>query len=172
MQHQHWYAVRFPYDAEFVQQFKKWLAPNQRVWDKPNKRWLVRVDAMPTLNSLLEKKFGYQVQFERVEVEDALAKLEVTQEELAEMRQELEASRGEVAFLMDFVQRLREEREQAPFTHPDFSTLHLLPDAPIEVIDAVYKALVKLHHPDRGGDTRRMQAVNAAVDSVRKRVQR
>jgi hypothetical protein len=36
----------------------------------------------------------------------------------------------------------------APVASPH-ATLFLLPSAPLEVIEAAYKALVKLHHPDR-----------------------
>ncbi len=40
--------------------------------------------------------------------------------------------------------------------------LHLLPDAPAEVVKAAYKALAQLNHPDKGGDTARMQELNEA----------
>ena len=39
---------------------------------------------------------------------------------------------------------------------------------PIEVIEAVWKALVKLHHPDRGGDVERMKSINQARDVLMK----
>jgi hypothetical protein len=47
-----------------------------------------------------------------------------------------------------------------------FATLHLLPDAPLEVVRAAYKALARLHHPDYGGSVQRMQSVNAAFDEI------
>ena len=40
--------------------------------------------------------------------------------------------------------------------------LHLLPDAPPELIKVAYRELAKLNHPDVGGDTRRMQELNEA----------
>ncbi len=40
--------------------------------------------------------------------------------------------------------------------------LHLLPDAPPELIKAAYRELAKLNHPDKGGDTARMQELNEA----------
>jgi hypothetical protein len=40
--------------------------------------------------------------------------------------------------------------------------LHLLPDAPPELIKAAYKTLAMKFHPDHGGDTRRMQELNEA----------
>jgi hypothetical protein len=41
-------------------------------------------------------------------------------------------------------------------------TLHLQPGAPPEAVTAVYRALAKLHHSDRGGSTERMRELNKA----------
>jgi hypothetical protein len=41
--------------------------------------------------------------------------------------------------------------------------LYILPEAPVEVAEAAYKALARLHHPDVGGDTETMQALNEAI---------
>jgi hypothetical protein len=41
--------------------------------------------------------------------------------------------------------------------------LYILPEAPVEVAEAAYKALARLHHPDVGGDTETMQALNDAI---------
>jgi len=45
--------------------------------------------------------------------------------------------------------------------------LHLRPTAPPELVDAAYKCLARLHHPDRGGSTITMQAINAAAEQIR-----
>ncbi len=45
--------------------------------------------------------------------------------------------------------------------------LHLRPSAPAELIDAAYKCLARLHHPDHGGSTATMQLINAAADRIR-----
>jgi hypothetical protein len=50
-----------------------------------------------------------------------------------------------------------------------YRALHLLPTAPPPVIDAAYKALARLHHPDLGGDTTAMQRINAAYDRLKER---
>jgi hypothetical protein len=48
-----------------------------------------------------------------------------------------------------------------------YTTLYLLPDAPVEVVKAAYKALAVLHHPDKPtGDTRRMQEIVAAYKQL------
>jgi len=45
--------------------------------------------------------------------------------------------------------------------------LHLRPTAPPELVDAAYRCLARLHHPDRGGDHDAMQALNHAVEQIR-----
>jgi hypothetical protein len=45
--------------------------------------------------------------------------------------------------------------------------LHLRPTAPPELVDAAYKCLARLHHPDRGGDHDAMLAINAAAEQIR-----
>lgn len=47
-------------------------------------------------------------------------------------------------------------------------TLYLLPDAPALVVDAAFKALAKVHHPDHeGGDEKRMRDINLAYEKLR-----
>jgi hypothetical protein len=45
--------------------------------------------------------------------------------------------------------------------------LHLQPDAPPEVVDAAYKALARVHHPDHGGDNGHMREINLAYDALK-----
>jgi hypothetical protein len=45
--------------------------------------------------------------------------------------------------------------------------LCITPDAPLAVAEAAYKALAKLHHPDVGGDTATMQAINDALTTFK-----
>lgn len=44
--------------------------------------------------------------------------------------------------------------------------LHLRASAPLPVIDAAWKALVRVHHPDVGGDAELCKMINAARDVV------
>ncbi len=55
-------------------------------------------------------------------------------------------------------------------TDHDFAILHLLPSAPPELIEAAYRCLCRLHHPDRGGDGERMVALNTAMATLRDRL--
>jgi len=52
---------------------------------------------------------------------------------------------------------------------PDYAALFLLPGAPAELVRAAYRTLAKAHHPDRGGTTAQMQAVNAAYEALKNR---
>lgn len=48
-----------------------------------------------------------------------------------------------------------------------YRTLHLLPSAPPEVVQAAHRALVKLHHPDAGGKHASAVLINNAVGIIR-----
>jgi len=47
-----------------------------------------------------------------------------------------------------------------------YSKLFLIPDAPVEVVKAAYKALALKYHPDRGGDQAKMQELNSAISEI------
>lgn len=55
-----------------------------------------------------------------------------------------------------------------PQIPPHYAVLHLSPDAPLVVAEAVYRTLAKQAHPDAGGSTDQMQRLNAAIEQVRK----
>jgi hypothetical protein len=48
----------------------------------------------------------------------------------------------------------------------EWETLYLIPNAPLEVVKAAYRALAMLHHPDRGGDIETMAKINSAYDKI------
>jgi curved DNA-binding protein CbpA len=45
--------------------------------------------------------------------------------------------------------------------------LFLLPNAPTDVITAVFRVLAKKYHPDMGGSTEQMQRLNAAMEVIK-----
>jgi hypothetical protein len=47
-----------------------------------------------------------------------------------------------------------------------FQVLHLLPTAPPELIDAAFRCLAKIHHPDRGGDSAVMRQLTEAHEAL------
>jgi hypothetical protein len=56
-------------------------------------------------------------------------------------------------------------------SHTDPSAvLHVRPGAPLEVIDAAFRALAKQHHPDKGGDQATMRRLIEAHAALRQRV--
>lgn len=52
-----------------------------------------------------------------------------------------------------------------------FAVMHLLPTAPSAIVDAVYKALAKIHHPDVGGDEETFKSIVEAYDRIKHRVE-
>ena len=68
----------------------------------------------------------------------------------------------------DFDDDQKQAHRQMPMSRTAAAaTLYLLPSAPPYVVDAVYRAIAKQHHPDRGGSTEQMQMINAAVELLR-----
>jgi len=49
----------------------------------------------------------------------------------------------------------------------DWSVLHLQPGAPVAIVDAVWRALAKIHHPDHGGDAETFKRINAAYQRIK-----
>ncbi len=47
-----------------------------------------------------------------------------------------------------------------------FTTLHLLPSAPPELVKAAYKTLAKIYHPDVQGDSAKMIEINRAFEII------
>jgi hypothetical protein len=51
-----------------------------------------------------------------------------------------------------------------------YATLHLLPSAPAALVDAAFRCLAKLHHPDVGGDAATMRRLTEAHDALSRRL--
>ena len=56
---------------------------------------------------------------------------------------------------------VRKEKENS------YSVLYLTPEAPLELVEKVWKALMLLYHPDKGGDTAKAAAINAAYQKIK-----
>ncbi len=63
-----------------------------------------------------------------------------------------------------------ESRRAAPDAsgRTSYTVLHLRETAPPELIEAAFRCLARLHHPDRGGDVATMQRLNAAHAALTK----
>ena len=56
-------------------------------------------------------------------------------------------------------------REEVQVSEP-WHVLYLRPGAPAELVEAAYKTLAKLHHPDVGGSNDRMREINLAYERL------
>ena len=52
-----------------------------------------------------------------------------------------------------------------------YAELHLVPGAPPWAAEAVYRAAIKVHHPDGGGDAQTMVRINLAMEMIREHQQ-
>ena len=67
--------------------------------------------------------------------------------------------------------RWRQSQTEPQRSGGDFyRVLHLRETAPLELIEASYRVLARLHHPDRGGTTEAMQQINGAYAALREQV--
>ncbi len=64
--------------------------------------------------------------------------------------------------------RVHDQTRPAGSDH--FRVLHLRETAPVELVEASYRVLARLYHPDRGGTHEAMQAINGAYAALRERV--
>lgn len=157
--------------------------PDLQVLDAPERD--EEVEALRTENESL-KITAMQLRseagrFRELHQELAIAEREVTRltNDLAKLKQyldqahqELEEANRAKRFFQNLaeMERLRANANHHSFSHSSgpWAILHLANDAPPELVEAAYRALVKLHHPDRGGNADRMKAINAAMDQLRK----
>lgn len=49
-----------------------------------------------------------------------------------------------------------------------WEVLQVMPYTSVDVCEAVYKALVLKHHPDKGGDPETFKQINSAIEKIRK----
>jgi len=49
-----------------------------------------------------------------------------------------------------------------------YEVLGIMPDSPIDVAEAVYRAKAKIAHPDQGGSKEQMAALSKAIEDIRK----
>ncbi len=73
------------------------------------------------------------------------------------------------------IKRRLEKAEGAIPTMGPYAVLHVQPNAPLEVIEAAYRALSRIYHPDTNhapGALTRMQQINAAIDQIRREAKR
>ncbi len=82
------------------------------------------------------------------------------------IRQLLEAVFIEVE-VSDFGRHESRRAEPDVGGRTEFHVLHLRESAPPELVEAAFRCLARIHHPDRGGDTATMQAINSAYAALK-----
>ena len=82
---------------------------------------------------------------------------------------------GLVVYWEDAERRRETRRETGPGGAGPWATLHLLPDAPLPVAEAAYRAMAKLYHPDAHPGAvpalanEVMVRVNLAIEEIREK---
>lgn len=133
--------VKFPFDLDVVEDLKAAIPARERRWRPETKTWFVTRPYVEFVANLLLRRFG--------DLEEVLA---FTEPESPHER------RG----------RFRPDPSPIRPTDAAYRELYLQSNAPAAVIEAAYRALAKLNHPDRGGDDERMRAINLAYEALRK----
>jgi hypothetical protein len=136
---------RFPFDQALIDRIKARIPKHARAYRPEAKAWDVRPGYAEVMRDLIYIYFGVVLPPDEHELE----------EELHHLRDEVAA--------------LRAQLQQAVIVPEPCRVLYLLPGAPPEVVRAVHRTLVKLHHPDVGGDLITMQRINDAADQLQRK---
>jgi hypothetical protein len=138
-----WVWVKFSYDADVIDRIKC-LDKDKREWDGDNKQWGFDLDLFTQNEAFLFPS----TLFKRVDAPPTQSSS-------------------------------RQKTKPPPYTPPPpqrpqaapsgpWVALWLLPGAPKEVIEAAYRALIRKHHPDVGGDEETAKRINAAYAQLKK----
>jgi hypothetical protein len=136
------YELITPYNKDFVDNLKHSIPSGCRSYDPDTRAWTVDECGHDEAIHLLRRYYG-TVEF--LESWDA-------------------GSPRAGAPAHHIVECVREVRTM----FPDYAVLGLLPDATLQLVQACYRALARMHHPDRHGpaSTQKMAAINAAYEHL------
>lgn len=116
--------------------FLRRLPTEERAWDTRTRRWSIAYHHLEAV--LLE---GARC-FAGTSIDGFDAAWRARAEQI--LRRPLDSARGERAY----------------------DELFILPNAPLPVVRAAYRALARIYHPDTGGSTARMADLNRAYERV------
>lgn len=143
---QDWIGLRFSHNDRFLSYIQYNIKPaSYRRWNPDKKRWDIHKRKLLVAVSM-GKRF-----FDHVDYGSLPEELQIL------IVKHIKYHAGEFAGLH------RSLEDEDPYR-----TLHLLPSAPWEVIQAAYKALAFLFHPDRGGDQDQFRNVDRAYQQLKK----
>lgn len=138
--------IRTPFDRDYIDRMKFEISSNMRQWDVQEKVWIVQSSVFDEIHHLISEYFpGHVILISY----DAQAEIDRYHEKPPQARQ------GESSHSI------------AISTGP-YAVLFINDSAPNCVVDAAYKALAKLYHPDCGGDSGSMSRINSAIASIKK----
>ena len=174
-------VLEVPYNQAFVDALKLAVPSGYRSWQDTSRQWIIYQPHVATARKLAKLYFGdglVERDYENFEFAEAARKARDENDRFRDMyRENEELRRRAEEFQRRYAHsqnRQREDEYQRSYPGATgsstgwFAALFVTPSAPFEVIEAAYKALARLYHPDNGGDTAKMQEVNAAYAALKK----
>jgi len=179
----HRVLIAVNYQEQFVEALKHAIPSGYRSWESTTKIWTVYNPYMREARRLVFLYYAKprEINAENLEFAEQAQKAREEQTRRSNERQSYEDLRKSAE---DFQRRYghaynrQQERKYDESTGTQasgnssqawYAALYVTPNAPIEVINAAYKALARLHHPDApSGDTKTMQRINDAYNALRK----
>lgn len=133
-------SLTFPYSPEFLADMKRVVDYRFREWKPGKKVWVVKAAVFDKVHELFDQHFpGVELK-----VAEAAAEL---------IRKKYESG-------------VNYRSPKAPVSWGPYKELYLDEDAPDCVVNAAYKALARMYHPDLGGDTEIMSRINRAYEAI------
>lgn len=151
-----------PYSQGFIDELKAMVPNELRLWESDHKRWYV-FETYAEQAVRLARKYWPLIDL------NAYDSPEMAEERKRHQQwRQSQSGYGQQQSNQYRQQSSGQWQPGASSSRSDYAMLFVTDDAPPEVIKAAYKALAIKYHPDRGGDTVAMQAVNAAFDRLKK----
>lgn len=174
----HRVVIETPFQQAFVDALKAAVPSGYRTWQDTQRRWIVYYPHVTEARRLTKLYFAnvQEVDVENYDfAEQARKAKKERNENIYEENERLRKQAEEFArkYGSQYNRQRESEYQSANNQHTGssvgwYSVLFVTPSAPVEVIEAAYKALARKYHPDNGGDTQRMQEINAAYSALRK----
>lgn len=147
LDNEHELAISTGYSDEFKFSMNA-LPKHLRHWEKPKNAWIVKVAVFDQVHELLDEIFPGEKWAVSEAAQDAIQR---------EYKQGVDSRSSEPP-----------KDPGPPTSYGPYAALYVNSAAPNCVINAAYKALARMHHPDLGGDNRVMGVINAAYEELKR----
>lgn len=150
-----WFTV--PYNAKFIDELKYSVDSKRRSYNPKTHEWFVQYGVAHVAAWLIRRHFGeVNVTFDG-------------QTEYHDPRRTWSEERQYGEWHQEYRQQAHQQESSYNSSLTDaLNVLGLPMNAHWKDVERAYKCLAKQHHPDRGGNTRKMQDINTAYDKIRK----